>query len=40
MFRNLFRADPAPAAILVRDLKAKLDAHEPIVLADTRHLTR
>jgi rhodanese-related sulfurtransferase len=36
MFRNLFRSGPASAAISVRDLKAKLDAREPIVLIDVR----
>lgn len=36
MFRNLFRAGPTPAAISVRDLKAKLDARESIVLIDVR----
>jgi rhodanese-related sulfurtransferase len=36
MFRNLFRTGPASAAISVRDLKAKLDARESIVLIDVR----
>ena len=36
MFRNLFRSGPASAAISVRDLKAKLDAREPLVLIDVR----
>jgi len=38
MFRNLFRNDSRPALqqISVRDLKAKLDAREQIVLVDVR----
>jgi len=36
MFRNLFRSAPATPSITVRDLKAKLDAREPIMLIDVR----
>jgi len=36
MFRNLFRSRPTFASISVRDLKAKLDAREQIVLIDVR----
>ncbi|WP_129628842.1 rhodanese-like domain-containing protein [Candidatus Oscillochloris fontis] len=35
MFRNLFRSNPIPQ-ISVRDLKAKLDAREKLVLLDVR----
>ncbi len=38
MFRNLFRSDSRPAIpqISVRDLKARLDAREKLVLVDVR----
>ena len=36
MFRNLFRTAPATTAISVRDLKAKLDARESLMLVDVR----
>lgn len=36
MFRNLFRSSPAIPSIAVRDLKAKLDAREPLTLIDVR----
>jgi rhodanese-related sulfurtransferase len=36
MFRNFFRSGPAIPTITVRDLKAKLDAREPITLLDVR----
>lgn len=36
MFRNLFRSTPAIPSISVRDLKAKLDAREPLTLVDVR----
>ena len=36
MLRNLFRSRPTFASISVRDLKAKLDAHDPIMLIDVR----
>jgi len=36
MFRTLFGGGPALAAISVSDLKAKLDAREPLVLVDVR----
>ena len=36
MFRNLFRARPTFASISVRDLKAKLEAREQIVISVVR----
>jgi rhodanese-related sulfurtransferase len=36
VFRNLFHSGPSIPSIAVRDLKAKLDAREPIVLIDVR----